>query len=145
MKTCKKYSACASAIGSLLVLCLLSGCAGLNSGFSCPMKPGQLCNSLDQVNTLVDQGKIGSDASAANSSATNHTVSAIADKDSVMPYPLPALKVGDPLRYGESVMRIWVAPYEDKAGNYYQPTILYSVVHPGHWIGDPVSTVTNDD
>ena len=37
---------------------MLSGCGELNSQFTCPMKPGVTCQSLDQVNTMVDQGKL---------------------------------------------------------------------------------------
>ena len=37
---------------------MLSGCGEFNSQFTCPMKPGVTCQSLDQVNTLVDQGKL---------------------------------------------------------------------------------------
>jgi hypothetical protein len=40
---------------------LLPGCADLNSNFDCLMKPGVVCKSLDEVNSLVDQGKLGSD------------------------------------------------------------------------------------
>jgi hypothetical protein len=38
---------------------LLAGCAGLNSQFDCPMPPGVMCKSLDEVNRMVDQGKLG--------------------------------------------------------------------------------------
>ena len=45
---------------SLILGCgaMLSGCGELNSQFTCPMKPGVTCQSLDQVNTMVDQGKL---------------------------------------------------------------------------------------
>jgi hypothetical protein len=50
---------------------LLAGCAGLNSQFDCPMPPGVMCKSLDEVNKMVDQGKLGgSDALALDSQLT---------------------------------------------------------------------------
>jgi type IV conjugative transfer system lipoprotein TraV len=60
------------------------------------------------------------------------------------PYPSSGPQPGDPLRYQETVLRVWVAPYEDKEGNYYQPTTLYTVVKPGHWVGNPPKAVSDD-
>ena len=49
---------------------------------------------------------------------------------------------GAPLRYGETVQRIWVAPYEDTEGNYHQDSLMYSIVKRGHWIGAPLKSIT---
>lgn len=38
----------------ILLLLGLSGCAHLNSDFSCPMQAGLSCQSLDQVNQEID-------------------------------------------------------------------------------------------
>ena len=54
------------------------------------------------------------------------------------------MKYGDPVRYGETVLRVWIAPYQDKDGNYYQPVTLYTVVKGGHWIGAPVNAIDSD-
>jgi len=43
----------------LLLMLVLSGCAGMNPKFDCPMKPGIRCESLDQVNDRVNRGEIG--------------------------------------------------------------------------------------
>ena len=39
-------------------LLMLSGCSTMNDQFSCPMKPGVQCQSLDQVNAQIDKGEI---------------------------------------------------------------------------------------
>ncbi|HVV69605.1 MAG TPA: type IV conjugative transfer system lipoprotein TraV [Gammaproteobacteria bacterium] len=122
---------------SLLFL-FLTGCTGLNSNFSCPLQPGVQCNSLDQVNTMIDQGKIGA-KSTGNSNALTTVPS-----QSVLSANLPtafANFVG--MRYPETVMRIWVAPYQDQDGNYHQPGALYSVVKPGRWVNNPVLATDN--
>jgi conjugal transfer pilus assembly protein TraV len=107
---------------------MLSGCGELNSQFTCPMKPGVTCQSLDQVNTMVDQGKLAE----------------------VKPTPLPA-QSADPVltvninysvdggvtRSPEQVMRLWIAPYQDSQGNYFSSTQVYHVIQPGHWSTDP--------
>ncbi len=48
----------------------LMGCGELNSQFTCPMKPGVSCQSLDQVNTLVDQGKLAQSKPAPSAEMT---------------------------------------------------------------------------
>lgn len=139
----RKYSLRINKVWLLWAFLLLTGCAHMNSDFTCPMKPGQMCNSLDEVNTMVDQGVVGGPSMTTVSSNNNKYLSN--GSEGIMPYPMEALNVGEPLRYGESVQRIWVAPYEDKAGNYYQPSLMYAVVRPSHWIGNPVQAVTSQD
>ncbi len=135
----------------LILMMNLSGCASLNSQFDCPMQPGVMCKSLDQVNKMVDQGKLGgpeSECSACSCCKTCSTPTCsvpVACCNPVTPYPIAAINPGDPLRYGETVMRVWMAPFEDSHGNYYQPTVLYTVIKPGHWIGNPVKAITNNE
>lgn len=128
-------------LGISWVLLALTGCAGMNADFTCPMKPGHMCRSLDDVNRLVDQGNVGSNTDAISESKSSAKNSQHV-QDDVTPYPIAIPNLGDPLRYGESVLRVWVAPYEDKAGNYHQPSVMYAVVHPGHWMGSPVQAIT---
>ncbi len=134
---------------ALGMVSLLSGCADLNAHFDCPMKPGINCKRVDEINTMVDRGDLtaqgpmphchgGGCVDTVNNDALNADLP-------VTPYPISAINNGDPLRYGETVLRIWVAPYEDTQGDYYQPTVLYRVVKPGHWIGGPVKALTNNE
>jgi conjugal transfer pilus assembly protein TraV len=106
---------------------MLSGCGELNSQFTCPMKPGVTCQSLDQVNTMVDQGKLAEAKSKtlpSNDPVLTVNVSYSAD-EAVSRSP-------------EQVMRLWVAPYQDNKGNYFSSTHVYHVIQPGHWSTDPV-------
>jgi conjugal transfer pilus assembly protein TraV len=121
-----------------ITLIILSGCAGLNSSFTCPKQPGVMCNSLDQVNTMIDQGKLGSPTfSYANNKTQKNNGVNFSNSD--MSYPLAS---SDPLRYPEAVTRIWVAPFEDDNGNYHQDSLMYAVIKPGQWIGEPVKAVS---
>lgn len=140
----------------LPIVGLLSGCESMNSSFDCQSKPGVLCKNLDQVNKMVNQGTLGGADSLtedASSSCKNCTLSPDGKSeikntgDFTTPYPkisANSMNPGDPVRYGEKVMRVWLAPYEDKDGNYYQPTTLYTVVKPGHWIGAPVAAINDE-
>lgn len=119
-----------------LMSTVLTGCSSLNSEFECSMKPGIRCESLDQVNSRVDNGEIGQ----SNLKMTRMDVP-VTNGNGATNYPLykdsACLSQREPLRYGETVMRVWMAPYEDTSGNYHQESEVYSVVKPGHWIGQP--------
>lgn len=119
----------------MLITPLLNACcSSLNSDFECPMKPGIRCESLDQVNARVDRGEIAKPSLSSTpccGKANMLTSIPIAYKSEI--------NIGkQPLRYGETVMRVWVAPYEDTAGNYHQESDIYTVVKPSHWIGFPL-------
>ena len=134
---------------SLLLCTALSGCASMNSNFDCPMKPGVMCKSLDSVNGMVDQGQLGKESDTdckdchngkSNSKSTNQF--------SAFNTPFPAkmgIQPGAPVRYSESVLQVWVAPYEDAQGNYHQESDVFTVVKGGHWVGAPVKAINSDD
>ena len=95
----------------LILPVLLTGCAAMNSDFDCGVKPGVMCKSLDQVNAMIDQGELGG-------------------KEKTFDVPF---KPGVPYRHSDTVMRIWIAPYEDVQGNYHQESVIYTVIKPGRW------------
>ena len=120
---------------------LLAGCANLNSQFDCPMKPGVTCKSIDEINVMVDRGEL----IQKTKSTSPINIENVTAPNLNSPYPIQAINPGEPLRYGETVMRVWLAPYEDDKGNFYQPSVFYTVIKPGHWIGSPVKAVNNND
>ncbi|MCD8525497.1 MAG: type IV conjugative transfer system lipoprotein TraV [Gammaproteobacteria bacterium] len=130
----------------------LTGCAEMNSDFTCPMTNGMQCKRIDQVNGMVDQGAIdttGQDAPTSSAQTTGSGITPdgnVANAQFIYPYPKDAEAVpGQPLRYGESVMRLWIAPYEDTQDNYHAPSIVYTVVKSGHWTGIPVEEIKDND
>jgi len=121
---------------------VLFGCSEMNSQFDCPMKPGIRCESISSINARVDRGEIGHTKSI---STPNNKMPAmpIYKDSSIGRYHY--LARGEPLRYGETVQRVWVAPFEDKQGNYHQESDIYTVVKPGHWIGTPLKEINAED
>lgn len=104
----------------------------MNSSFDCPNKAGVMCKSVDQINRMVDTGELQGRAVQSSSITTNNEF---------QPYSLEAgYYPGAPLRYGETVQRIWLAPYEDSESNYHQDSMMYAIVKKGHWIGSPIRT-----
>ena len=125
----------------LPMIIVLFGCSEMNTQFDCPMKPGIRCESIDSINARVDRGEIGR-ARLTPASATNLQQMPMYKNSNIGNYRLSSK--GEPLRYGETVQRLWVAPFEDKEGNYHQESDIYTVVKPGHWIGSPLKE-TNED
>lgn len=123
-----------SVIFILLSQLMLSACTTMNSSFDCPNKAGVNCKSLDQINRMVDNGQIRGQTDARTSTC----VSCVPQFQT---FPTSQYLPGSPIRYGETVQRIWIAPYEDTVGNYHQDSIIYSVMKGGHWIGQPVKTI----
>jgi len=133
-------------LGILITMAvLLTGCGSMNSKLDCPRKGGVMCRSLDDVNRMVDNGEIDriNQANAAGTSADNKPVPT--PEVGNTPYPIKDLHPGSPVRYHETVMRIWVAPYEDNNGNYHQDSTLFTVIKPGHWMGKPVTELVDED
>jgi conjugal transfer pilus assembly protein TraV len=110
----------------------------MNSSFDCPNKAGLNCKSLDQINEMVDNGNIRGRTQLSTEKATEVEVAGNTEFQS---YPMIASFIpSQPLRYGETVQRIWIAPFEDNEGNYHQENVMYSIMQSGHWIGQPVKT-----
>lgn len=110
----------------------------MNSSFDCPNKAGVRCKSLDQINSMVNNGQIRSHGVMTNNvpvvSVTDHPEFQ-AFKGSMKGYSL--------IRYRETVQRIWIAPYEDTEGNYHLESYMYAVMKGGQWQGNPVKTVSS--
>lgn len=126
----------------LSVSIVLTGCSAMNSEFDCPMKPCIRCESIDSINARVDRGEFG------NTKPTllpSHHLQCEAIDRSPRTGSCSYSAKGGPLRYGETVQRMWVAPFEDKEGNYHQESDIYTVVRPGHWIGTPLKETDEEE
>ena len=116
----------------LSLIIALSGCASLNTQFDCPMKPGIRCESIDSIYARVDRGEIGNRQFACHSPLPPTSVTLIS---------YCSLSNSKPHRYGETVQRVWVAPFEDKEGNYHQESEIYTVVKQARWMGAPLKEI----
>lgn len=120
---------------------LLSACT-TNSSFDCPNKAGVNCRSLDQINAMVDSGEIHGRMQGSGNDSSLSMMNQLKERDEFQSFPNSSTFIpGQPIRYGETVQRIWIAPYEDMEGNYHQDSVLYAVMKGGHWIARPVKTI----
>ena len=138
-------------IPAIIVLAMLSGCAGINGHFGCNTKAGSSCTPVSQVNAQANAGDFDHQTSGgriqlprsqtfgyANS---KNTLEKVSGYRGVTPIP------GEPVRFGERIQRIWIAPYQDLANNYHEPSYVYTVLEKPHWIGVPakeIKTVEED-
>lgn len=105
----------------------ISGCSltPLQQDFSCPHKDGEPCLSISQADQKV--------------------LDKMDDKNDKLPifniYPYPSfLDPEAPIRRPDVVTRIWLAPFEDKDGNWHAPSTVYAVIKPSHWVPEGVKS-----
>ncbi len=81
-----------------LIICssfiLLTACASVNAPPTCPDSTGVQCARVDQLDNMVDSGRLGETSSA------NNTVKSAAP------------------------MQVWLAPYQDSRGNYHPARVI---------------------
>lgn len=125
----------------------LAGCASTgSSNFSCPAPNTGMCKPIHEVDKMVSNGELGQDnPSSTNANTMSAQQTAGAFDNFSTPYPASIITPGAPLRIQEQVMALWVAPYQDKQGNYHDPSTLYTVIEPGRWAANPVTAVSGDD
>lgn len=121
----------------------LTGCAGMNGQFDCNKVGGMGvgCTSLDQVNKMANQGQFN--RSSSNSVRPTYASNNVPNLQ--RGYSVSAPTAGAPIRYSESIQQVWIAPYEDLSGNYHEPSLVYGVIKPSHWIGLPEQAIQNSD
>lgn len=122
-------------VGWLVVAATLPGCASMNSEFNCPAGKGVGCKNIHDVNQMVNDGKLG-----GNEKPDKFQVKSVASIAS----DLSAGSTISPKRTQEKTLSIWIAPYEDKNGNYHDATVIHTVVQSGSWRKtDPLPKVSS--
>lgn len=116
---------------------LLSGCSGMFVNEArCPFADKGGCQSVSDVNDMVSQGKFTSnkhfvrqkhDQTQSVSNDLPATSNATSGLDTLTPTD------GEPLRTKEVDARMWVAPWEDKAGAFHGASFVTFVVKPSVW------------
>ena len=121
---------------------LLSGCAGTKTNFDCNNVGGiQGCATLGHVDRMADRGAF--DRDSGNAQLTNNSASSAKPTGYFLKTPgVDTPQSGAPLRYGETMQNVWIAPYVTKDGSYMWASMASIIITPGHWIGEPVSAIS---
>lgn len=130
-------------VTALSVIATLSGCSGVHSNFDCDAVGGiQGCATLGHVNRMADQGDFDRGASNGGSSTSGASSNAKPTGYFLKTPGVDTPASGAPMRYGETMQNVWIAPYVTKDGSYVWASMASIIITPGHWIGEPVSAIS---
>ena len=133
----------AGALALMLGTSVLTGCSSLALGddeFSCKMENGGVpCASTSQMYEMTNNGQ--TPATLAREQQLEKEGNTVDDGtkngqsdfvlDNYVTNRLPDEPI--PVRTPPQVMRIWVAPYEDKEGDFVMSGYVYTEVSPRRW------------
>lgn len=121
-----------------LGLGLLGGCAAPQ--YSCPAPEHGVCKSVSDVYAMKSSPRSTGGHEYEVKSAPRHDETSRDERsDGTTPargfstFPL-AVKPGDPLRREARVIRLWIAPWVDAKGDYYDQSYLYTEIDRGEWL-----------
>lgn len=111
----------------------LTGCAGTLTGlegeskFACKAPDGVTCSSLSGIYANA----VANNLPALRKYRKSEQASTTQSKDVLITGQ--AASSGDPLRIQPTVLRIWIAPWEDTDGDLHDQSYLYVVANSGRW------------
>lgn len=89
---------------------MLTACTTYQEGFDCAARPGVGCQSITQVDRLIDQGKLGRD---------EEDVEEATHRQNLKEYT----QVHRSLK--KRGVHVWLAPYEDESGTWHDTQTLF--------------------
>jgi len=119
----------ATLISLLSIVLLLNACANINKSPACPKSTLGQCLSMGAVNDLIDQGSFEQEIQKNYRKKSQQQTRSLQFYDQAQVQDINNI----PLRSGEKILQIWLAPYEDDAGNYVTGHSIFTVVLPASW------------
>lgn len=144
-------------VAGAIVVVGMTGCSTLNIGkeqYACPGMPnGISCKSTSEVYEMTNNGNVPLPMHAGRQSEKEQSGDIVADDVSgsgstgqiYVPSPRTAKVAKEyiapnlgrypiPIRTPAKVMRIWIAPFEDKGGDLVMPGFVYTEIEPRRWV-----------
>ncbi len=109
------------------LLLFLSACTSNNELFDCQAGKGMGCKSISEVNRMVDQGQFGGSSDEETGFIKTLAPIAMTSED------IPQTSTGGIERIPEQNLRLWIAPFQDEAGNFHEESAIHTVVRQGRW------------
>ena len=129
----------------MATLMSLSGCSSYQDQFDCPAGTGVGCQSVSEVNDLIDKGAFKKEPFNQKASSDRMT-----EEDEIK---LTSLKESEPrlisldperfdprspvVRVPEQTMEVWIRGYGDEGGHYHHDSHIHMVVRPARWHVNP--------
>ncbi|MBY0463163.1 MAG: TraV family lipoprotein [Alphaproteobacteria bacterium] len=105
----------------------LSACTSNNELFDCQAGKGMGCKSISEVHRMVDQGYFGRSSDEESSPLKALAPIAMIPEESIQ------TSAGGIERIPEQNLRLWIAPFQDEAGNFHEESVIHTVVQQGRW------------
>lgn len=115
----------------IITIFFLTGCAGLETDFSCTATATGSCQTVTEANQI---GKEKTKSVKLMNKGENKTKS-ISTSTSVSQSAQHYVGYGIPNRTVENVHKIWIAPYVDDKDNYHKEQNIYFTNEPSKWVG----------
>lgn len=115
---------------SIIVLSVLTQCSVYQEAFDCPFGKGVGCKPSEAVDQMIDQGAFVEEEEAIDLNEPNEAPSKDSRPAEIQSGSLQGKQI---VRAPEKTLEVWMAPFQDKAGNLYQETTVHTVVRPGYW------------
>ncbi len=126
---------------AVLAAAVLGGCSsitGFSSEYNCAIQPDGICASLSTAYDMANRGALPGQKAAAAPAAPVATAApaaeATAGQGQISPAQMHTPSSGAPLRIQPTVLRVWVAPWEDDLGALRDQSYAYLSIDPGRWV-----------
>lgn len=149
-------------VAALTSAIIFSGCGSISgldasSSFGCKAAPGVTCQSISGVHQNASAGNLpfqrtgegnakGTESNPRSDDEKPQAYGSIKidSNTKVSPRDMNAASSGMPVRQPPLVLRVWLAPFEDEAGDLHDQSYFYTMVHSGRWMIEANrSTITN--
>ena len=114
---------------SLLIMIVLSGCAGYGNSYKCTPSSGIRCKSIPEINAMIDNHAI---AGLKKESSKNKVIP-VSNKGVDQSLITSASLHPRVIRVPEETMTVFINAYIDADGTYHHDNILQVVVNQAYW------------
>lgn len=117
-------------------LALLGGCSitGFSNSFDCNVKSDGICASLSTAYEKSNRRELPSQRAATAAQSAAAPAPAALAPGQISPAQMQAPSSGAPLRIQPTILRVWVAPWEDDLGALRDQSYAYLTIDPGRWV-----------
>lgn len=116
-----------------LVGLILTACSTAHESFDTQASEGVGAKSISEVNRMIERGDI---SGVKGDDGERKTLSPLVSTAPLPPVSLTPIVLSDNTvihRQAEQVMRIWIAPFQDQQGNFYEASVVHTVHRPSFW------------
>lgn len=117
---------------------VLSGCSTYSETFDCPPGLGVGCKSISDVDRMIDEGKLAAEKPSLDErdlpiNLAEYKVFPQQTENPLISMASQDLMSGSVSRRPERYLRVWMASFEDRSGNLFSESFVYTVFKPGEW------------